>query len=135
MITNSVITVFNRLKKDGIETLCPTVIKSASWHDARSSNGGKYGDSADSFSVRIPTDADTSGKVYIDPVSWRLEGEPTKHWTIQKDDIVIRGEVTDTIQNQAELSRRYVDMFRVTSWADNRVRGSRNMKHWRIGGR
>lgn len=137
MITNTPITIFNRrLDDQQQEILVPTVIRDASWFYGRRSAGGQYADNEDSYSVRIPFNADTSGKVYIEPWLWKdLEDKDASgYWTIQKDDIVVRGEMTGNQTDQTAITSLTDDCFVVNSLANNTIRGSDAVKHWRIGG-
>ena len=137
MQTNSTITIFNRrLDASGKEILIPTVIDKASWYYGRGSSKGQYGDNEDSFSVRIPFNAGTSDKEYIEPWEWKdlTDEQASEHWTIQKDDIVVRGELSGTCEDQTEIMSVTDDCFLVNSFANNTIRGSDAVKHWRIGG-
>ena len=140
MQTNSTITIFNRrLGSQRNDILIPTVIRSASWFYgrglAKSQSAGQFAENEDSYSVRIPFGADTSGKTYVEPWEWRnLTDEQTEeHWTIQKDDIVVRGEMSGNRTDQTEIMSS-ADSFLVNSFANNTIRGSNGVKHWRIGG-
>ncbi len=133
MTTDSVITIFNRKKLGGREALIPTVIKGVTWYDHKASDGGKYGDNTDSYAVRIPYDAECD-KAYIDRLEYSEEDEDS-FWTIQKNDIVVRAELYDVIYNQSDLTKTQADIFKVTDYADNTIRGSIAVKHWLIGGK
>lgn len=143
MITNSTITVFNRRKDDdGKEELVPTVIHGVSWHEAKETSGGQGGgrnaDNADRFKVRIPVNAKQSGKTYIDSYDYRNMSDyrSSKYWTLQKEDVVIRGAYYHpvAIPDSSMLFRMTDEVFLINSYADNTIRGSRAVKHWRIGG-
>ena len=67
------ITIFNaRLDdEDGYDVYIPTVIRGASWHCEIASTVDASGlKAANKFTVRIPTDADFSGKAYADPIAY-----------------------------------------------------------------
>ena len=53
------------------------------------------------------------------------------YWTIQNDDLVVRGLVDDDIRQASDLLNKYPYVARVNSFSDNR-RG--NNPHFRIGG-
>lgn len=92
-----------------------TVYTGASWYGAqaaRSGNGGLQSD--DTYTVRIATDAG-------------IEAGP--------GDIVVLGEVADTVTGAAELTRKYHGRcFAVSLVRDNR-RGVRRLWHWRLEGK
>lgn len=137
MITDSNITIFNRrVTAEGSETLFPTIIRGVTWYYAHKTGGTQYIDNADSYSVRVPINADQSGKTYVDGVTYSSmdDAEAENHWTIQKQDIVVRGELTGKVTDQTELTSATDDIFLVSTFANNTIRGSRRVKHWRIGG-
>lgn len=137
MILNADITIFNKLldPETRRELMIPTVIRGVSLFNRRSSSAGSEEQSAKpTATIRIPIDADTSGKQYVDEVEYRALGAVSGAWTVQLGDIVVpyateRGAVTET-----DLKRIYSDVFAVSEFTDNTTRGSRGMRHWRIGG-
>lgn len=141
MITNSDITLFNaRLDKESRrDKYIPTVIKGVSAALVFGTSG-----SFDSMSnsksarVRIPINAYTDGKTYVDANTYSKmdDEEAMNHWTIQNSDVFVNGEVhpDDEIFDPSLLSHLYGDVFTVNSFADNTTRGIQNMRHWRIGG-
>ena len=62
MITNAAITIYNRRRSGRNSVLIPTVISEASWFYGRRAARGQFIDNEDSYQVRIPYGADTSGK-------------------------------------------------------------------------
>lgn len=137
MITDSIVTIYNRrLTADNEEILIPTVIRDATWFYGRRSSGGQFSDNEDTYSVRIPFDADTSGKTYVEPWEWKnlTDEQASGHWTIQNDDVVVRGEMTEMVSDQTEIMKVTENCFVVNSFANNTIRGSNRVKHWRIGG-
>lgn len=137
MITNSKITIFNRrLSEEQGEILIPTVIHDATWYYGRSSSAGQYSEGQGTFKVRIPYGADTSGKSYVEPWEWKdlSDEQAAGCWTIQMDDIVVRGELSGTVTDQTDITSTTEDCFVVNDFANNTIRGSDRVKHWRIGG-
>lgn len=136
MITNAVITIYNRKRRGRDSVLIPTVIRDASWFYGRRAAKGQFIDSDDSYQIRIPFGADTSGKAYIDPARYAemTEEEAEGYWTIQIDDIVLKGEYSSQVTDERELRELTGDLFVVNTFADNTIRGSDAVKHWRIGG-
>lgn len=137
MTTDSTITIYNRRMNDNDEELLiPTVIRDATWYYGRSSSAGQYSEGQGTFKVRIPYGADTSGKTYVEPWEWKelTDGQASEHWTIQMDDIVVRGELSGTVTDQTDITSTTEDCFVVNAFANNTIRGSDRVKHWRIGG-
>lgn len=88
--------------------------------------------SADVYKIRIPPEADTGGKIYVPSSEYQAKEDVSGFWTIQNEDIVVRGLVNDEVTRQSEILAKYKDeSCRVKSWADNRFGA---LPHWRIGG-
>lgn len=136
MITNAAITIYNRKRKGRESVLLPTVIKDASWFYGRRAARGQFIDNEDSYQVRIPYGADTSGKTYISAKGYAAltEQEAAGYWTIQIDDFVLMGEYTTAMSDERDIKALTDDQFVVNNFADNTIRGSDAVKHWRIGG-
>lgn len=136
MITNAAITIYNRRRSGRNSVLIPTVISEASWFYGRRAARGQFIDNEDSYQVRIPYGADTSGKTYVNPAQYAsmTDEEAAGYWTIQIDDIVLKGEYSSQVTDERELRELTGDLFVVNTFADNTIRGSDAVKHWRIGG-
>lgn len=136
MITNAAITIYNRRRSGRNSVLIPTVIAEASWFYGRRAARGQFIDNEDSYQVRIPYGADTSGKTYVNPAQYAgmTDEEAEGYWTIQIDDIVLKGEYTSEVNDDRTLRELTDDLFVVNTFADNTIRGSDAVKHWRIGG-
>lgn len=140
MITNALITIFNRKLTENGECLIPTVIYDATWYYGRGYSVGsvndQFIDNSDAYYVRIPYGADTSGKTFIEPFDWKNleDAQVSEYWTIQTDDIIVRGEMRDTVADQTDIASVTEQFFVVNSFANNTTRGSDLVKHWRIGG-
>lgn len=136
MITNAAITIYNRRRSGRNSVLIPTVISEASWFYGRKAARGQFIDNEDSYQVRIPYGADTSGKTYVNPAQYAVmtDEEAEGYWTIQIDDIVLKGEYTSEVNDDRTLRDLTDDLFVVNTFADNTIRGSDAVKHWRIGG-
>lgn len=136
MITNAAITIYNRRRSGRNSVLIPTVIAEASWFYGRRAARGQFIDNEDSYQVRIPYGADTSGKTYVNPAQYAVmtDEEAAGYWTIQIDDIVLKGEYTSEVNDDRALRELTDDLFVVNTFADNTIRGSDAVKHWRIGG-
>ena len=136
MITNAAITIYNRRRSGRNSVLIPTVISDASWFYGRRAARGQFIDNEDSYQVRIPYGADTSGKTYVNPAQYAsmTDEKAAGYWTIQIDDIVLKGEYTSEVNDDRALRELTDDLFVVNTFADNTIRGSDAVKHWRIGG-
>ena len=136
MITNAAITIYNRRRSGRNSVLIPTVISEASWFYGRRAARGQFIDNEDSYQVRIPYGADTSGKTYVNPAQYAsmTDEKAAGYWTIQIDDIVLKGEYTSEVNDDRALRELTDDLFVVNTFADNTIRGSDAVKHWRIGG-
>lgn len=139
MRTDSVITIWNRLKVDRSEVFMPTVIDRATWHYAHIVSGSEMMSNADEYSVRIPIDAKANGGAsrYADGSIYRTltQEQAASFWTIQKNDIIARGDFSDaTIESEVDILALTDDCFKVSTYANNTWRGSKALKHWRAGG-
>lgn len=143
MNVQTVLVIFNRrLGEDRRELYYPTRIASASYMEARreSHAAGVHSESA-SFKLRIPYDADQDGKTYTSEAAFKSmsDEEAAKRWTLQKGDIVITADFdqtdpVDATELDAIACRLSADIITVTEYADNTMRGTDVVKHWRIGG-
>jgi len=139
MITNADITVFNKryVKEERTEKFVATKIKGVSLFSRTGSAFGSQNLSqSDSHTIRIPVDADTAGKRYVEQQTYAELGDDefAGFWTLQIGAIIVPCLVdVDTI-TETELKQRYPDVITVRNYTDNRSRGSDWMKHWRVGG-
>lgn len=109
---NETITVYNRHYDDsaGLDVWAPTVIKGVSWYKktetAITDSGLK---SATKCVIRIPSDSDTEGKTYVDPINY---SSPATTFTLAPGDVVILG-TCNTCTNPAELKKHHPDMVTI----------------------
>ena len=118
---NETITVFNRSYNDsaGYDVWTPTIITGVSWYlrtDTAITDSGLK--AASKCTIRIPTDADTGQKSYIDPLSYN---DPSTTFTLTAGDIIIRGTCSNC-ENPAELKKHHPDMVTILGVTDNRRR-------------
>lgn len=145
MYVQTAITLFNkRLSADRREVYHPTCISGASFYESRSSS--RSGDGAHSesltYKIRIPIDAEIQdGRSYVNEKAFKaLEAEDIGcHWTLQKGDIVLACETSlaepvDEAKVKELAAAALVDVITVKEYADNTIRGSAAVQHWRIGG-
>lgn len=145
MYVQTAITLFNkRLSTDRREVYIPTCITGASFFESRGSGHSTDGIHSESitYKLRIPIDAKVQAdRTYLSETAFRaLTAEEARgHWTIQKGDIVLAcaTELTDPVDERKlkELARgNLVNVITVKEYADNTIRGSMDVRHWRIGG-
>jgi len=132
MITNSDITVYNRISGDSthydtwIRTVLHGVHVYVDHKTAVTDNGLK---SAEVYKIRIPADIPEAGQ-YLPPDQFACCGG-YGYWTIQNDDQIVLGECQIEIERPADLKAVFQKHCKVTSWSDNRFGAT---PHWRIGG-
>lgn len=134
-LCNETITVFNALmeSENGYELYYGTVIKGVSWYCEIASNVDSSGlKAANKFTIRIPTDADTGDKIYLDPVEYAKTADPTKTFTLKSGTIIVKGEVSDSPVKPADLKKEYAEFVTVLGVTDNR-RAPR-AKHFKVVG-
>ena len=136
-LCNDTITVFNARvdPEHGGNVWVPTVITGASWYmtDASTVDASKGGlVAANKATIRIPLDAETSGRAYIDPLSYADAEDVSGLWTLKNGDIVVRDLVTGTDWTPAKLKAAYADCVTVLGVTDNRR--APNAPHWRVTG-
>lgn len=149
MITNvDAVTVFNgRLDKETKRTkYIPTLIRGVSYVEAKGTtvtNNGVWSDDVQ-YKIRVPLIAVVQdGRQYIPALKYtQLDGNgAVNHWTINKGDLVIKGEYAgdNLLLCEDEISayakEQGLDLIRVTEYADNTSGGSLYTRHWRIGGK
>ncbi len=130
------LTLFNaRLDKAQDTTVYEkTVISGISWYSTVKTVVGDTGlKSANQFTIRIPLDADFSGKAYCDPVSYTGADDVSGLFTFKQGDVIVKGAVPDTITTPAQAHKAYPDTaFTIQGVTDNRR--ALNAKHWRVVG-
>lgn len=125
------ITIFNATldEEDGYDVYIPTVIRGVSWHCEIASTVDSSGlKAANKFTIRIPEDADFSGKSYADPIAY-AGGDPNNLFTLKNGDVVAKGEVTESLK-PSDLQKKY-EAFTILGVSDNR-RG--RSPHWKVVG-
>ncbi len=136
MLTNADLTIFNKRRVDKTTArpvyFC-TQIKGVNFYTDQKVRVNEKGDvvSADIYKIRIPEDADTGGKQYVDADTYKRmpDEEALKYWTIDNDDLFGKG-LFDEFEKESEfLKHQYTG--KVQSFSDNRRGG---FPHFRIGG-
>ena len=132
MVTNADITIYNSeyVPESRTDIWHRTVIRNAWFHTENKVQQTDSGlKSNDICKIRIPKNSPE--KEYLDPEEYAAAANKKNYWTIQEDDIVVKGECPYEITKPADLKQLHKRYFKITSWSDNRFGGS---PHWRIGG-
>lgn len=130
-LCNETATVFNARGDPASRGIvyAATVLRGVSWREESLCAAGERGlRAANRFVLRIPADVDAGGRDYAGPGDYRAS--PQGRWTLQKGDIVARGDVSGEAPGAAR--ERGVPMMTVLGVSDNR-RAPRG-KHWRVTG-
>ena len=149
MITNAdAVTVFNGRtdKATRRKIYIPTVIRGVSYVEGKGSkvaDNGVWSDDVQ-YKIRVPLIAVVQdNREYMRDLNYaKLDNEEAaKYWTIQKGDLVVRGEYAgdSPLLGEDEISayakEQGLDLIRVTEYADDTSGGSLYTRHWRIGGK
>lgn len=158
MTNNADITIFNQaLGKDRREVLIPTNVYGVCWYEVESLHRSeKSRNEKTRVIIRIPYNAKIQDeRSYLPEEQYKRlsEEERLQYWTIQKNAYIVKSsmEVADKwiwdtfsfrssvitqkdIEDIRELTKVDGDFVTVIEYADNTVRGSDKVKHWRIGG-
>ena len=134
-LCNETITVFNAVYDQNArnDVYHATVISGVSWFrrvETTVSNTGL--ESADMTVIRIPTDADFSGKTYVDPITYAQLEDVSGYFTFQQGDTIVKGTAQDGTR-PAELHKQFHEAVTVLSVTDDRR--APNAPHWRITGK
>lgn len=149
MITNvEAVTVFNgRVDKETRRKIyISTVIRGVSYVEGKGSkvaDNGVWSDDVQ-YKIRVPLIAVVQdNREYMRDLNYaKLDNEEAaKYWTIQKGDLVVRGEYAgdSPLLGEDEISayakEQGLDLIHVTEYADDTSGGSLYTRHWRIGGK
>lgn len=146
MYVQRAIVLFNRrLGPDRRELYHPTRISSVSYFENRGSTHASDGSHREdlAYKLRIPIDAVIQdGRTYVSETAYKaLSAEDSRqHWTLQKGDQVLVAdaepqEALDQTALTALAKSLQADLITIKEYADNTVRGSARVQHWRIGGK
>lgn len=142
MVTNAAITIFNgRVDKEARrKAYTHTVIRGVSYVEAKGANvtnNGVWSDNVQ-YKIRVPLTADfQDGRTYLPAVEYAKldDGEALKHWTISREDLIVKGEYAGECAPVYEDALKGLELIRVTEYADSTEGGSLYTRHWRIGGK
>ena len=133
-LANEIITIFNQ-RHDSVadaDEWLGSVIKNVSWYaqmqDTVTDKGLK---AANRYIIRIPEEADTGGKEYVQPTVFQAAEIPDYMFTIAAGDVIVKGAVPTSGQTPATLKKQF-EMCTVLGVTDNRR--APNAPHLRITG-
>ncbi len=124
------ITVLNAgMDKNGYDSYNPTIVHGVSWFCEIASDVDASGlKAANKFIIRIPLEADFSGKVYVSPVDYK-GGDPKTIFTLKQGDIIIHGEEPE-LMDLEKLREKYGEIVTVLGVTDNTKRP--RARHWKV---
>ena len=134
-LCNETITVFNcQLDTQAdLDVYHGTVIRGVSIYCEIASTVDNTGlKAADKYTIRVPADANFSGKSYVDPVIYQ-KSDPASTFTLKSGDIIVKGEVDIENPKPKDLQQRYADLITVLGVTDNRR--APNAPHWKVVGK
>lgn len=123
------------------EVFIPTRIKGSSYYESEgvSANDGVWTNQS-IYKLRVPLIGSEIGKEYLPERKYRKVESAERYWTIRKGDFILLTlldieKEAYTAKEIAKISEELgLKLITVTEYADNTVRGSDIVKHWRIGG-
>lgn len=132
-LVDDTITVFNKYvdNETKFKRYKATVINGVHWYGTANVSvtaDGLIG--ADQYTIRIPEEADFSGKQYISPKSFEAQENKDSYFTLAEGDIIVHGSVSSDIDTPSYLQAMYDEAVTVVSVTDNRR--APNAKHWRV---
>lgn len=133
-LANEIITIFNQRHNEqtDLDEWIGSVISNVSWYsqmqDTVTDKGLK---AANRYTIRIPEDADTGGKTYVQPSSFHSSGRTDFVFTVAPGDVIVKGEAPISGQTPATLKKQF-EMCTVLGVTDNRR--APNAPHLRITG-
>ena len=137
MKTNTPLTIYNKYYDQDLqkEVYQRKVIPAVMWEDRKDRNviatGGNL--AANQATIYIPFTWDLP--TFLKPKAWLALADKTTNWTIQKGDILVKGELTQELGSSytpSDLKADYDDVLSVAS-LDTMDLGSFALQHWKIG--
>lgn len=95
------------------------VVHGASWYGKQAANVSDKGlNAASLYTVRIPAEAMPAG--YLTPDEFNGAEGLASGWTVQSEDLVVKGEVPQNISAAKDVTQKYAECFTVLAVRDNR---------------
>ena len=130
---NKTITVFNARMdaEDGYDVYYPTIIRNVSIYLQVASEVTLSGlNAANRVTIRIPVDADFSGKTYVKPVEF-ANADVSTAFTLKQGDVIVEAEESERL-DPVQLKAKYGDVITILGVTDNRSRP--RAQHWKVVG-
>ena len=130
---NKTITVFNARMdaEDGYDVYYPTIIRNVSIYLQVASEVTLSGlNAANKVTIRIPIDANFSGKTYVKPVEFAA-ADPETAFTLKQGDVIVEAEETERL-DPVQLKNKYGEVITILGVTDNRSRP--RAPHWKVVG-
>lgn len=113
------------------------VIPAVMWENRIAVTTLATGGSKASDKVRVLIPSLPNILTYLQPKEWNAlsEEDITEYWTISEDDVIVKGEVSDTISSLftiSDLEEKYDNVLKVTS-VDIMDMGSLSIQHFEVG--
>lgn len=137
MQTNTDCTIYNRYVSSGEEVYQRTQITGVAWQGGKGRTGaGSSNQQANQVTVYIPSAGRSD---YVTPKAWAILSNKSGKWTLQPNDVIVKGLVNDTIAPPNEtgaitlsaLKAKYDDVL-VISDVQTMDYGSLSMQHWQV---
>jgi len=130
------ITVFNAAMdpETGYDIYIPTVIKGVSWYSTIESAVTDSGlKAANKTTIRIPIDADFSGRAYMLPAAYKAAEDKAGVFTLAQGDLIVHGAENGPM-TPAQMQEKYGgEVVTILGVTDN-MRAPK-AKHWRVVGK
>lgn len=131
-LCDETITVFNAYNDydEGEIKYAPTVITGVSWFCEIASNVTDEGlKAANKFTIRVPEDADFTGKSYVTPAEYDAAETRDGVFTFKQGDTIVHVAETEAL-TPSQLQEKYGEIVTVLGVTDNRR--TPNARHWKI---
>lgn len=127
------VTVLNKVQSDDGVVYLPTVLNGVLYVTSRSSSRTTTGsDNKDDIKCTIPfkvgVDKQFISRLYYNKLP---DDEKSKYWTLSKEDIIIKGIITESQISLKMINNTY-DEKMVVSFVDTLDFGG--LRHWQVGG-
>ena len=133
MIPNCNVTVYNKYLDNRAEKWQRSEILDVVWESTQAVSSQRFGTAANLATVFIPFDRKSTA--YATPKQWVALTDKTGRWTLQEGDVIVKGSVSDEIDNDftiTSLRAKYDDVVTIAS-VDAMDQGTPNVQHFEVG--
>lgn len=137
MKTNTALTLYNKYydSESGLNVYPRTVIPAVMWQNRKARNvlasGGNL--AVDQATIFIPFTGNLDN--FTAAKAWLALSDKSANWTLQRGDLVVKGEVNDELGSEftpSDLKAKYDDVLEI-SMIDTMDMGSKKLQHWQVG--